>query len=289
MGAVAMPVFETPEPISVRLDLGVADVRMVAADRVDTVVEVRPSHQSRGSDIKAAEQTRVEYSNGRLSVRMAKEWTRYTPFGGTASVDITIELPTGSQVHGGSEMGPYDIDGRLEECTVRTGAGSVRLDRTGPLIVSTGIGEIIANRVAGAAELRTGSGQVRIGGIDGTASIKNGNGETRIGDVGGDLRVKAANGDITVTTARSSVVAKSANGNVRVGDVMSGAVVLETAAGEIEVGIHEGTAAFLDVKTQAGNVRSSLQASNAPEPSGPTVEVRARTSYGDIVITRAPA
>jgi DUF4097 and DUF4098 domain-containing protein YvlB len=284
-----MPDFETPEPISVRLDLSVADVRIVASDRVDTVVEVRPRHQSRGADIKAAEQTRVEYSNGRLSVRMAKDWTRYTPFGGAGSVDVTIELPTGSDVHGASEMGSLDADGRLEECAFRTGMGTLRLDRTGPLTVSTGMGEIFADRVAGAAELRTGSGQVRIGVIDGTASIKNGNGETRLGEVGGDLRVKAANGDITVTTARASVVAKSANGNVRVGEVMSGAVVLETAAGEVEVGIHEGTAAFLDVKTQAGNVRSSLQASNPPDPSGATVEVRARTSYGDIVITRAPA
>ena len=284
-----MPVFQTPEPISVRLDLSVADVRIVAGDRVDSFVEVRPSHQSRGSDIKAADQTRVEYSNGRLSVRMAKDWTRYTPFGGTASVDITIELPTGSAVDGVSEMGSFDADGRLDECTFRSGMGNVRLDRTGPLTVSTGMGEIIAHGVAGAAELRTGSGQVRIGDIDGTASIKNGNGETRIGEVAGDLRVKAANGDITVTTARASVVAKSANGNVRVGEVMSGAVVLETAAGEIGVGIHEGTAAFLDVNTQAGNVRSSLQASNAPELPGPSVEVRARTSYGDIVISRAPA
>jgi len=284
-----MPVFETPESISVRLDLGVADVRIVASDRVDTVVEVRPSHQSRGSDIKAAEQTRVEYSNGRLSVRMAKDWTRYTPFGPAGSVDVTIELPTGSDVHGATEMGSFDTEGRLEECSLRSGMGNVRVDRTGPLTVSTGMGEITADRVAGAAELRTGSGQVRVGVIDGTASIRNGNGETRIGDVAGDLRVKAANGDITVSTARASVVAKSANGNVRVGDVVSGAIVLETAAGEVEVGIHEGTAAYLDVKTQAGNVRSSLQASNPPQPSGSTVEVRARTSYGDIVITRAPA
>jgi DUF4097 and DUF4098 domain-containing protein YvlB len=220
---------------------------------------------------------------------MAKDWTRYTPFGGTASVDITIELPTGSDVHGASEMGSFDADGRLGECTFRTGMGNVRLDRTGPLNVSTGMGEIVTDRVAGPAELRTGSGQVRIGAIEGTASVKNGNGETRIGDVAGDLRVKAANGDIVVGQARASVVAKSANGNVRVADVVIGAVVMETAAGEIEVGIHEGTAAFLDVKTHHGNVRSSMQASEGPGPSGPTVEVRARTSYGDILITRAPA
>jgi hypothetical protein len=32
-----------------------------------------------------------------------------------------------------------------------------------------------------------------------------------------------------------------------------------------------------------------LTASDGPEPSDQTVEVRARTSYGDIVIRRSPA
>ena len=38
-----MPTFETPEPISVSLELGVGDVRIAASERTDTVVEVRPS------------------------------------------------------------------------------------------------------------------------------------------------------------------------------------------------------------------------------------------------------
>jgi DUF4097 and DUF4098 domain-containing protein YvlB len=284
-----MSTFETPQPISATLDLSVADVRIIAGDRANTVVEVRPTNQTRSADIKAAEQTRVEYSNGRLSVKMAKEWTRFTPFGGVASVDITIELPAGSAIHSESEMGSYDVDGRLEECLFKTGAGSIRLESTGSLTASTGIGEIIADRVAGDAELKTGSGLVRVGSVDGATVVKSGNGDTRIGEVGGDLRVRTANGEIVIGQARASVVAKSANGRIRIGDVVSGTVVMETAAGEIEVGIHQGTAAFLDVKTHHGNVRSSLQASTASEPSSSTVEVRARTSYGDIVITRAPA
>ena len=85
--------FRDAQPISATFDLSVADVRIIAGDRADTIVEVRPTNQTRNSDIKAAEQTRVEYSNGRLSVKMAKDWTRFTPFGGVASVDITIELP----------------------------------------------------------------------------------------------------------------------------------------------------------------------------------------------------
>jgi hypothetical protein len=63
--------------------------------------------------------------------------------------------------------------------------------------------------------------------------------------------------------------------------------VLETAGGELEVGVREGTAAWLDVTTQYGSVRNSLGASDGPQPSDEIVKVRAHTSYGDIVIRRS--
>jgi hypothetical protein len=63
--------------------------------------------------------------------------------------------------------------------------------------------------------------------------------------------------------------------------------VLETAAGELEVGVREGTAAWLDVSAHHGRVRTSLDEASTPDEGEATVEVRARTSYGDIVIHRA--
>src|ERR1035437_3220832 len=68
---------------------------------------------------------------------------------------------------------------------------------------------------------------------------------------------------------------------------VDGAIVLETAVGELEVGIREGTAAWLDVSAQYGRVRNSLDEASSPEQSEATVEVRARTSYGKILIHRA--
>ena len=38
----------------------VGNVRVIASDRADTVVDVRPSDAANASDVKAAEQTRVE-------------------------------------------------------------------------------------------------------------------------------------------------------------------------------------------------------------------------------------
>lgn len=281
-----MPTFETLEPISVTIALGVGDARITASDRDDTVVVVGPSDSSNDSDVKAAEQTRVEYSHGRLLVKAPKQWKQHSLFGTGGSVDVTIELPADSRVQGEAAMADFRCDGRLGECRFTSGTGTIRLDDTGPLHLSTGLGSITVNRAAGRAEV-TGTGEVRIGEIDGAAVIKNLNGDTWVGTVTGDLRCNAANGDISVDRAHAAVNAKTANGNIRIGEVVRGAVVLGTGFGELEVGIREGTAALLDVRSRFGGVHNSLVASDGPDPSDQTVEVRARTSYGDIVIRRS--
>ena len=60
-----MASFDTPEPISLSVELGAGDVRIAAEDRRDTVVEVRPSDPFKKSDVTAAEQTQI----GRASCR----------------------------------------------------------------------------------------------------------------------------------------------------------------------------------------------------------------------------
>jgi DUF4097 and DUF4098 domain-containing protein YvlB len=281
-----MPNFETPEPISVSVHLVVGDLRIIASDRSDTVVVVSPNDSSSEADVKAAEQTRVEFSQGRLLIKAPKSWKTFSPFGGRESIDVAIELPAGSRVDAEAAVGDISCDGRLGECSFTTSVGNIRLEETGPARLNTSAGSVTVDRIAGRAEI-TGSGQVRIRQIDGGAVIKNLNGVTWIGDIKGDLRCNAANGDITIDRALSAVMAKTANGAVRIGEVMRGSVELGTAYGELEVGIREGTAALLDVRSQFGSVRNLLTASDGPEPSDQRVEVRARTSFGDIVIRRS--
>jgi DUF4097 and DUF4098 domain-containing protein YvlB len=283
-----MPTFETLEPISVTIALVVGDLRITATDRSDTVVVVSPSDASKESDVKAAEQTRVEYSEGRLLIRAPKSWKHYSPFSGREAIDVAIELPAGSRVEGETAVGDFRCDGRLGECRFTTGVGNIRLDEAGPVQLITSAGSVTVDRVVGRAEV-TGSGQVRIAEVDGPAVIKNLNGVTWVGEVKGDIRCNAANGDITIDRALGAVAAKTANGAVRIGEVVRGSVELGTAYGELEVGIREGSAALLDVRSQFGSVRNSLTASDGPAPSDQTVEVRARTSFGDIVIRRSPS
>ncbi len=281
-----MPDYETLEPISVTLELGVANVRITASDRADTAVEVRPTDESDESDVQAAQRVKVDYANGVLQIAGPRgrgfDFSRKS-----RSVDLSIDLPAGSQVTGDVLMGNLSTEGRLGECRLKTSAGNLRLERTGPLRADTGAGHITADSVAGDAEIHTGTGKVRVGEVKGTLVVKNSNGDTEIDAVTGDLRVRSANGAITVEQAGAGVEAKTSNGPIRIGEVARGSVEMATAMGDLEIGIAEGTAAWLDLNTGFGEVRNLLDNATQPEKSDETVEVRGRTSYGDITIRRA--
>ncbi len=101
--------------------------------------------------------------------------------------------------------------------------------------------------------------------------------------------MSGANGDIVVDRARAAVVAKTANGDVRLGNVSVGAIEAETARGRIDIGVADGVAAWLDLKTSFGNVQNKLGAAAQPAAGEDTVQVRARTAFGDITVRRCLA
>ena len=282
-----MTTFDTPEPISITVELGVGDIRIAASDRADTVADVRPSNPAKKTDVSAAQQAKVEYAGGRLDIRAPKRRRQWSPWGGHESVDVQIDVPSGSTLSGESSVASLSCSGRIGSCRFRTGVGDIRVEEAGPIELVTGAGDITVDRVEGRAELKTGSGAVRIRGVDGTAVVRNGSGETWIGEVTGDARVSAANGTISVDVAHEGVVAKTANGSVRLGEVERGTVVAQSAFGAVEVGVREGVAAWLDLDTKFGHVKNDLESADRPGPGEDAVEVHASTSYGDVSIRRA--
>jgi hypothetical protein len=282
-----MPTYDTPSPISVSVELGVGDLTIEAADRTDTVVEVRPTNPDRKGDVAAAEQTRVEYAAGRLLVRAPKTWKQYKPFGaGNDSVTVRIAVPSGSDVQSDTAVCALRGTGRVGRMSHKTGVGEVHLDETGPLHLKTGAGDVSVAKSVGPVEVTTGTGSIHLGDVDGPAVVKNSNGDTWISTVTGDAKVNSANGRITVGHAHSGVNARSANGDITLAEVRSGTVHATTAAGRVDVGVLDGVAAWLDLDTRFGAIRSELDAAERPPSLDGTVEVHASSSFGDVMVHR---
>jgi hypothetical protein len=283
-----MPTFATPEPISVELDVMNADIRITAGAGPETTVDVAPADDSSAA-LRDADETEVKFNGKTLEITQPRPKRRlFTESAKRGGILLTIELPAGSTLAGKGGLVNMQVTGQLGEFRMRTGAGALNLDETGPCFVDTASSSINVTKAVGKVDVNAANGQVWFGTIDGPGAIKTVNGTIGIGDALGSLEVNGVNGDVSIRHAHTDTQAHTISGSVRVGEVRKGSVVLETAAGSIDVGIREGTAAWLDAKAMLGSVRNGLTGSDT-EPAGAedTVRVRARTQMGSIDVHRA--
>src|SRR5262249_18775461 len=94
-------------------------------------------------------------------------------------------------------------------------------------------------------------------------------------------------GSLTVACLRGNVNAQTASGDVSVAAAVTGGVSVHTSSGEVVVGIAEGTAAQVDLRTGSGEVRNLLTPSDGPADGDETLTVHARPGSGDVVVRRA--
>jgi DUF4097 and DUF4098 domain-containing protein YvlB len=170
---------------------------------------------------------------------------------------------------------------------VVTRAGNIRLGNTGPLEARSGSGDIVVGNVVGDATLATPAGHTEIASATGDVTINNGSSGPRIGAVEGDLRVRAGHGRIEAASVGGNVHARTAHGAVVIGVVNGPEIDLTTSHGDLEVGIPDGHAVWMDLDTKYGRVASEfVPAAEPPATAGPSVRVVGRTTYGDIRVRR---
>ncbi|WP_327321601.1 DUF4097 domain-containing protein [Streptomyces sp. NBC_01210] len=282
-----MPEFTTPEPITVALTMSSGKVSIIAGDRTDTVVQVRPTDEASAPDAKVAEQTEVDYTAGQLLIKAPDPSWLSGIMGNSPSIDVTIEVPAGSNLQAELTKVQVHAEGRLEEVRLESVSGHIRLDCVGTLHADTVSGHITVEDVSGYASVNGVSGKVRVRRARGSAVVKGVNGDTWIGDAGSDLHLSAVDGNIFVDSAGPGVTARTSSGSIRIGHLKAGEVDLLTGSGEIEIGIGEGSTAWIDARSATGTVRNSLQAQDGPTQQADMVKALARTRHGDIMIHRS--
>ncbi|MEU4179337.1 DUF4097 family beta strand repeat-containing protein [Streptomyces sp. NPDC026589] len=217
-----MQKFDTTAPVTAVLDIPAGRVQFIAADRGDATVEVRPADASRSRDVKAADRIEVAYGDGVLRIAVPAAGNRL--LGDSGSVEVTVQLPTGSHVEarsgaaelrGVGRLGDVAFDGAYRRIKIDEAAslrltaveGDVEVGRLGgPSEISTTRGDIrIAEAMRGAVVLRTRSGDISVTAAAGvSAALDAGTDHGRVsnalkndGTAGLDIRATTSHGDIT--------------------------------------------------------------------------------------------
>ncbi|WP_410873294.1 DUF4097 family beta strand repeat-containing protein [Nocardia sp. A7] len=160
-----MPTFQTPQPITVTVDVPCGDVTVVATDRTDAVVEVRPADASSKADVRAAQELQVEFVGGKLTVKAPKKWKAFTPFGGNPELSVTVQVPTGSVLDATLAMGRLVSVGEFDRCDLDVAAGDIVVDRPGEAVTAkTAKGNIRVDEASrGVLRLETSMGDLEVG------------------------------------------------------------------------------------------------------------------------------
>jgi DUF4097 and DUF4098 domain-containing protein YvlB len=202
-----MQKFATTAAIAAVLDIPAGRVQLIAADRTDTVVDVRPADATKSRDLKAAEQTKVEYTGGVLRIEAGPEKNRL--LGPSGSVEVTVQLPAGSSAEVRVASAEVRGVGRLGDVDVEAALGSVKLDETAGARLTLQAGDVSIGRLGGDAQISTGQGDITI--------AEAGRGKVVLTTQAGDVSISAAAGvsaalDAGTTYGRIQNALKNAEG-----------------------------------------------------------------------------
>jgi hypothetical protein len=152
--------FATPGPITAIVSVPAGVIRLTAADSDTTTVQIRPADPAKGRDVKLAEQTTAHYRDGTLQV-MAPAGHRI--LGSTGAVQVTVQLPAGSQVQARAASVQLSSTGPLGDVSLDSAQATVRIDHAATARLTTTDGDITVGHLDGDAEIRTMRGDIQVG------------------------------------------------------------------------------------------------------------------------------
>jgi hypothetical protein len=177
-----MQQFATPAAITAVLNVPAGRIQFIAAERADTVVEVRPAEAGKSRDVQSAEQTTVAYTDGVLRVDAPSGKL----FGNVGSVEVTVQLPAGSRVE--AKAGACELRGvgRLGEVVFDGAYRQIKIDEAAGINLTAVDGDVEVGRLTGSAQISTTRGSIHI--------TEAGNGTVVLRTEAGDITVGAAAG-----------------------------------------------------------------------------------------------
>lgn len=190
--------------------------------------------------------------------------------GWRSSFVVHVTAPNASGVRVQSQSADVTATGEADRLETRTASGDIKIDRVlGRTVVQTASGDVIIN-ATGDCDVRTASGDIEIH------------------HAAADALLHSTSGDIRVDRPTGNVSARSVSGDIRLVDAVSGRAEAIAVSGDVEIGIHPGSLASVELSTISGNTDTDFEVSDrAPEDDAPVLDIRVKTTSGDIRLRRA--
>lgn len=258
--------FHCAGPITVDLRLGGGTCEIRAETGETATVEIEPFDGSEAGR-EAASQTRVELSGDTLTITApeAGGWL----FRRAPRLRVIATVPTGSTGRLRVASADLTCHGQWSELKANTASGDLYVEQvSADLSVNSASGDVRVNQVGGRLNVNTASGDVSATRVAGHVEVKGASADVEVEELGGGLRSSTASGDLRIGTARQ------------------GDITVNSASGDVSIGVQAGTGVWMDLNTLSGRTRSDLEASDGTPPNGHELSVQVRTISGDIELHR---
>ena len=185
--------------------------------------------------------------------------------------EVRISAPLGSGVRVAAKSADVTVTGLTGPVDIRTASGDVTVDHVGAHgWLSSSSGDLVVERAASDLDARTASGNITVGTVAGRAVLH------------------GTSGNVEIRSAAGDVEARSVSGNVKVADAHAGQAHLVAVSGDVQIGVHAGTAASLELRTVSGKARSELEVlDELPAEASAALGIVVNTTSGDIRVHRA--
>lgn len=265
-------VFQTPGPVRLDLRLPEGDIDVETSPTQETVVELTGLPEDELAEIARIE---MHERSGTYEVRAEVDDRHgFGRFWKSRELRLTVRAP------------------KVSDVRVRSGSADVRGRGVfGTLRAETGSGDISFDDVTGDADVKSGSGDVRLHKVSGNAAVSTASGDIDVEGVGGSTLVRSASGDVHIGEAAADVTVQTASGDQQIDAVSQGEVSLQSASGDMTVGVRRGSRLAVDARSLSGDTSSDIPLDDVDDDDatddGPLVELRATAMSGDIHVGRA--
>ncbi|HXY42900.1 MAG TPA: DUF4097 family beta strand repeat-containing protein [Acidimicrobiales bacterium] len=252
--------FPASGPLKADLELaaGIVEVELSATD--DVRVQLEPLERDNEAVRDLIANASVSCQGSRLEVRVPKRRLR------DFSLRLRVLVPPASSTRIRTASADVVCSGPVGTFDARTSSGDVTVkDTCDTAMISTASGDIRLAEVLGEVELQTASGDVVTRSIGGRASVTTASGDVRVTSVGHDCRLRSASGDVAV------------------GCAYEGDLSVNTASGDVRIGVGAGVGTWLDLITVSGDSQCTLAAEGQGEGEA-DLRITCRTVSGDILV-----